>query len=132
MEEAKLKTLAGPTVEFLGNLTDEELKHYYQHCRALLFPQEEDFGIVAVEAMSCGKPVIAYRQGGAGEIIKEGVTGEFFYPQTVAELKTTLEKSMQKTYSTRLCEKQADLFSMRRFQTAFAEYIKEEWNRFRR
>src|SRR3989344_1815883 len=68
-EEEKLRKIAGPTIEFLGNLTDTELLEYYRNCRALLFPGEEDFGLVIVEAQRFGKPVIAFKAGGAIETI---------------------------------------------------------------
>jgi glycosyltransferase involved in cell wall biosynthesis len=73
-----LKKLAGGTIEFLGQLTDEKLSYYYKNCRALLFPGIEDFGLVMVEAQAFGKPVICFRGGGAIDIIREGKTGEFF------------------------------------------------------
>ena len=131
LAEMKLKKLAGPTIEFLGNLTDTELTLYYQNCRALLFPQEEDFGITAIEALACGKPVIAYRGGGAMEFIKPGVTGELFYPQTVEALEGALEKFKQKTYSREFLRSQALKFSSERFKRQFGLLIKEEIERFR-
>lgn len=91
IEEKRLKALAGPTVEFLGNLTEEELIMYYQNSSFLLFPGKEDFGLSIVEAQSFGKPVLAYKAGGALETIIEGKTGEFFYPQTVNALAQKLQ-----------------------------------------
>ena len=61
----RLKKLAGPTVRFMGRLSDEDVLYYYAHCRALLFPGEEDFGITPLEAQASGRPVIAYGAGGA-------------------------------------------------------------------
>ncbi len=68
-EEARLRKLAGPTIEFLGWQPDEVVRDHYARCRALLFPGEEDFGIVPLEAMACGKPVIAFGRGGALETV---------------------------------------------------------------
>ena len=68
-EEARLRKLAGPTVEFLGWQPDEVVRDHYARCRALLFPGEEDFGIVPLEAMACGKPVLAFGRGGALETV---------------------------------------------------------------
>lgn len=82
----KLKKLANWNIEFLNELSSDKLREYYQNCQALIFPQEEDFGIVALEVMACGKPVIAFRGGGALESIKEGETGVFFDEQTVDSL----------------------------------------------
>ncbi len=68
-DEARLIRMAGPTVEFLGWQPDEVVREHYARCRALLFPGEEDFGIVPLEAMACGKPIIAYGKGGALETV---------------------------------------------------------------
>lgn len=85
-EMKKLKKMANWNIEFLGELPGKELREYYQNCQALIFPQEEDFGIVALEAMSCGKPIIAYRGGGALESVLEGKTGVFFNEQSMESL----------------------------------------------
>ena len=85
-EDAKLKAMAGPTIEFIGWASYDDLKAYYQNCRALLFPGEEDFGIVPLEAMASGRPVIAYASGGALDTVVEGETGTFFDRQTVESL----------------------------------------------
>ncbi len=101
-EEKYYKRIAGPTVEFLGSKTDEEVRGYFRKCTALLFPGEEDFGIVPLEAMASGKPVIAYGKGGALEtvipinpipLINQSVspTGVFFYEQTVDALSKAVE-----------------------------------------
>jgi glycosyltransferase involved in cell wall biosynthesis len=71
----RLRALAGPTVEFLGSLPPAELREAYQHATSLVLPGTEDFGIAPVEAMACGRPVIALGQGGALETVKPGVTG---------------------------------------------------------
>lgn len=68
-DEKRLSRLAGPGVELLGWRSDSEIRQHYGHCKALLFPGEEDFGIVPLEAMACGKPVIAYARGGALETV---------------------------------------------------------------
>lgn len=95
-EERYLRTIAGPTVEFYNNLTDEELTTYYKECSALLFPGIEDFGLTIIEAQQFGKPVIAFKGGGALETIIEGKTGEFFTPQTAEGLAKTLQKLVKK------------------------------------
>ncbi len=77
-EEARLKAIAKPNVEFLGWRSDEELRRHYQDCKALVFPGTEDFGIVPIEAMACGRPVIAYYDGALRETIVENATGIFF------------------------------------------------------
>jgi glycosyltransferase involved in cell wall biosynthesis len=80
-ERKRLKALAGPGIEFLGWRTDEEVRVFYRGCRALIFPGEEDFGITPLEAMACGKPVIAYGKGGALETVRDGETGLCFGEQ---------------------------------------------------
>lgn len=82
----ELKQAAGPQVRFAGRVSDAELADLYKNCRALLFPGEEDFGIVPLEAMACGRPVIAYGRGGALETVKDGVSGFFFQEQSVEGL----------------------------------------------
>ena len=81
-----LKQKAQPNVAIMGRQPFEVIRHHYSKCRALIFPGEEDFGIVPVEAMASGRPVIAYGRGGALETVLEGLTGQFFAEQTVASL----------------------------------------------
>ncbi len=101
-EENRLKRLAGPTVEFLCGETDRGVREIYKKCRAVLFPGEEDFGIVPLEAMASGKPVIAYGKGGALETViplnpvisidqPKHPTGVFFYEQTVDALSEAIQ-----------------------------------------
>ncbi|MGC8604997.1 MAG: glycosyltransferase, partial [Desulfomonilaceae bacterium] len=85
-EMKALKAIASKNIEFLGWVSDEELPEVYSNCRALLFPGEEDFGIVPVEAMSCGTPVIAYKNGGVLETVVDNVTGMFFEEQSVSSI----------------------------------------------
>jgi glycosyltransferase involved in cell wall biosynthesis len=68
-EERRLRTLAGQTIQFLGWQSDEKVREHYARCKAIIFPGEEDFGIVPLEAMACGKPVIAFKEGGALETV---------------------------------------------------------------
>ncbi len=81
-EEKKLRAMAGPTIEFVGRVSDEKMMQYYIHAKAFLFPGEEDFGITPVEAQSAGCPVLAYGRGGALETVLDGETGLFFAEQT--------------------------------------------------
>jgi glycosyltransferase involved in cell wall biosynthesis len=90
-DRARLQKLAGPRTEFLGQQTDQMVNHYASHCRALLFPGEEDFGMVPLEVNAAGRPVIAFRGGGAVETVIEGVTGVFFNTPDSAALVEAIE-----------------------------------------
>jgi glycosyltransferase involved in cell wall biosynthesis len=79
----EVRRLAGPTVTIMGPQPFEVLKQHYARCRALIFPGEEDFGMVPVEAMASGRPVIAFGKGGATETVADGISGVFFAEQTV-------------------------------------------------
>ncbi len=95
-ESARLQAIAGPTIEFLGWQSPQELVALYAGCRALVFPGVEDFGIVPLEAMSSGKPVIAYAAGGALETVVDGETGVLFSRQTAEDLENAL-RAAEKT-----------------------------------
>ena len=82
----EVRRLAGPTVKVLGAQPFDVLRQHYATCRALIFPGEEDFGMVPIEAMASGRPVIAYNRGGATETILQGSTGVFFEKQTVGDI----------------------------------------------
>lgn len=119
------KNMAGSTVEIVGAVTDQELERFYAGCTALIFPGIEDFGLVMVEAQSYGKPVIAYRGGGATEIIREGKTGVFFEKPNVSSLVNTL-KSFDKTiYNDKRCRENAGRFSMQNFKKKVMEAVQE-------
>ena len=80
----ELRRMASPNVEFVGHLEDAELVEAMQRCRAVLFPSRDDFGLIPLEVMACGRPVLAYAAGGALSTVRAGVTGEFFAEQTPA------------------------------------------------
>jgi glycosyltransferase involved in cell wall biosynthesis len=87
----RIRRIAGPTVTVLGRSPFAELRHHYARCQALIFPGEEDFGIVPVEAMASGRPVIAYGRGGAMETVVPGVSGILFDEQSVEALIDAVE-----------------------------------------
>ena len=88
----RLKALAGPTIEFTGRISDEDLVRRAQHASAFLFPNEEDFGISAVEALAAGTPVIGYAKGGVLDIVQDGETGVLFDTQSVEGLTAAIER----------------------------------------
>jgi len=128
-EEERLKRMVGPTVKFCKNLKDSELSELYRHCKALIFPvSDEDFGIVPVEAMSFGKPVIALRSGGVQETVVEGKTGVFFNEPTAESLIKTIHQFNHLTIRPEDCIAQAAKFSKERFQKEFKGFVEERWS----
>lgn len=124
-EEGKLKLIANENIEFLGYLTDEELVKYYKECRALIFPGKEDFGLTILEAQSFGKPVIAFRGGGALETIVENKTGIFFDLSSQKSLEGALRKFMRKRFDPKDCTIQAKKFNIGEFSIQLKEEIKK-------
>jgi len=124
-EEGKLKRMAGGNIQFVGYVGDEGLAEYYANCRALIFPQEEDFGIVSIEAQSFGKPVIAHKAGGALETIVDGKTGLFFDAQTPEALKRALEKFTKMRFDERECRENAGKFSKKKFLEEFDRLVEQ-------
>jgi glycosyltransferase involved in cell wall biosynthesis len=86
----EIRRLAGPTVTVLGAQPFGVLKQHYARCRALIFPGEEDFGMVPVEAMASGRPVVAFGRGGATETVAKGTSGVFFEEQTVEAISSAI------------------------------------------
>ncbi len=122
-EEAKLKAMAKSNIYFARNVTDDELATYYKNCKALVFPQEEDFGLVAIEAMSFGKPVIAYKKGGALDFIEEGENGIFFDEQTEDSLSHAVKKLFTMKWSDDIIVSTSSEFSEKRFKEEFVKII---------
>ena len=112
----ELKTLAGPTVEFLGRVSDEQLVDLYSHAVGLIFPPREDAGMTPLEAMASGRPVIAYGEGGALESVVPGETGEFFSEQTVDSLAEVLKKFDPAKYSPTTVRAHAMKFDVQSFK----------------
>lgn len=121
--EKELKSKAGPTVEFLGNVSDEILVEYYKKSKALVFPGIEDFGLTVIEAQRFGKPVIAFRGGGAIETIQEGKTGYFFTEQTKDSLVEALCKFDTFSFKSDDAIKQAEKFSSQQFKKQFLSVV---------
>lgn len=125
-EEKYLRSIAGPTIEFKKALSHDELIGYYQNCQALLFPGEEDFGIVPLEAQSAGKPVIAFAKGGALETVVDGVTGLFFKEQSVESFDEALTRFKNLTFDSQVIRKHAMEFDVLVYEEKLSKYILEK------
>jgi glycosyltransferase involved in cell wall biosynthesis len=123
-EENKLKQMANKNIKFVGQVTDEELKNYYKDCIALIFPQEEDFGLVAIEALQHGKPVIAYKKGGALDIIKDGINGVFFDEQSPKALRKAIDRLFTMKFNSDIIVSTSSRFGKARFKRELLKVIK--------
>jgi glycosyltransferase involved in cell wall biosynthesis len=124
-EEARLRRMAGPTIEFLGALDNHAIANLYRGARAFIFPGIEDFGITPLEAMASGCPVLAYAEGGALETVVDGVTGLHFHEQThqaLADAVLRLETG-QVTFREDNIRAHAKQFSKTRFQNELMSAI---------
>ncbi len=119
----RLRTNAGPTVHFLGRLSDEDVERYVTSCRALIFPGEEDFGMAPLEVAAAGRPTIAYRAGGATETIKEGQTGVFFDDQTPESLIAAVEHFETLDWDPAAIRRHAEGFSVAVFRRKIMEFL---------
>jgi glycosyltransferase involved in cell wall biosynthesis len=123
-DEEYYKSLAGDTVTFVGSVSDSELHNYYTHAQALIFPGNEDFGLVMVEAQAHGTPVIAYRKGGATEILQDEKTGKFFDSQTVSNLVEVLKSFDKSVYNKNDCIANSKRFSFYNFEKEIQKVVK--------
>jgi glycosyltransferase involved in cell wall biosynthesis len=126
-EEARFKKLAegAPWIEFMGRVSDEELQHLYSHTKAFIFAAEEDAGIVPVEAMACGKPVIAYKKGGVTDVLVDGVHGLYYNDQTVDSLIDALERFESATFDPKLIRKHAESYATDVFKEKLRKIIEK-------
>ncbi len=134
-EKEKLEAIAGKHIRFFDWVSDQELQEFGQNCKALIFPGEEDFGIVPVEAQSCGKPVIAYRKGGAMETIigfdgkNEGrCSGVFFDAQSEASLAQAIAQFEELSWNATFIHSHAEKFGSDRFRREIDRFINEKVN----
>lgn len=129
-DEEYLKSIAGKTVEFLGNISDKELAKVYQHAKAFLFASvDEEFGIVLVEAMRYGLPVIAYKNGGVPETVKDGVNGYLFEKLSPESINQKLKRfgsleEKEKMEMRMQARKTAENFSEEKFKKRILSFIK--------
>jgi glycosyltransferase involved in cell wall biosynthesis len=126
-DRAELERRAGPNIRFLGGVSDEEKNHLYARCRATIFPAEDDFGIAQVEAQSAGRPVIAFRAGGATETVRDGVTGVFFDAQTPEALMAAVGRLAEMRFDPATIRAHARTFDATVFRRNIAAYVDECW-----
>lgn len=119
-----LRREAGPTVEFLGRLPDPDVVALYRACRLLVFPGEEDYGIVPLEAQACGRPVVAFGRGGALETVEEGVSGLFFAEQTEDALEDAVSRAAAVRWDPAAIRRNAEKFGPEPFLEAVAAEIR--------
>ncbi|MDZ4199716.1 MAG: glycosyltransferase [Kiritimatiellia bacterium] len=122
-EVESLQMISGPSIQWMGRMEDAALREQYRGCRMLIFPGEEDFGIVPVEAMACGRPVVAFARGGAAETVVRDRTGLFFERQTVDDLVRAIREAAARSWNSADIRAHAESFGVSRFLTGLSESI---------
>ncbi len=124
-DRKRLQSRAAANIDFLGFKSDDVVKTYYENCRAFIFPGEDDFGIAPVEAMACGKPVLAYGKGGALETVIPGETGELFDEQNLDSMEASLTQLLinEKNYDAKKIAEHASQFSESAFKKAMKSAV---------
>lgn len=125
-DRARLESMAGPNVHFLGRVSDTELGPLLARCRAFVLPGLEDFGISPVEAMAAGRPVIAYSGGGALDTVVDGRTGIFFREPTVASLAEAVRTFDEADWNPETIQAHAEQFDVGRFKATLRAFIDKE------
>jgi glycosyltransferase involved in cell wall biosynthesis len=124
-EHSRLAELAGPSVSFAGRVSDNDMPKYFVAAQAFIFPSFDDFGIVPVEAMAAGTPVVAYKAGGASDYVEPGVTGIFFEAQTVGSLSKALLAFKPADFNEKPIRKKAAGFAPEVFAAKMHDFITE-------
>lgn len=122
-EMGRLKNMAGSSIDFLGRLSDEEVRDHYRRCRALVFPGIEDFGLVPVEVQACGRPVIAFARGGALETVVEGLSGHFFHEPSVDSLNEAIDAFETMTFSPSIIRQRSLEFDSLEIERRLRKYL---------
>ncbi len=126
-QKKHLQKIAKDNIKILGFVDDQKLSEYYANARAFIFPADDDFGLTMVEAIGHGVPVIAYKKGGALEIVEEGKTGEFFNAQTPEVLADGVRRFIAKEndYKSEDMTNRAKEFSKERFVRELGEFMEK-------
>ncbi len=128
-DRARLEAMAQPNVRFLGYVDDVERQRHLAQCRALIFPGEEDFGLVPVEAQASGRPVVAYAAGGALDTVIDGETGLFFAEQTPDALCDAVTRLEDQTFSAKRITAHAATFDTSVFKEKMKALVAENATR---
>lgn len=129
-EYRDLREMARPNIEFLGRISDEDRAKVLARAQAFIHPQEEDFGLTAVEAMASGRPVIAYARGGALESVVPGLTGEFFDEQNWEDIAGTILNFKAEKYDPAKIREYALKFDIAPFRENIRQFVENEWTKF--
>jgi glycosyltransferase involved in cell wall biosynthesis len=129
-ELKKIKEKATKNVEILGHQNNDQLRSYLQKAKAFVFAAQEDFGIMPVEAMACGTPVIALGKGGAKETILENKTGIFFSEQTPVQLIEAIKRFEEKEWDPDSIRTRAEIFGKERFKKEYASFVDMKYAEF--
>ncbi len=127
-EKKNLTKLARDNIKFLGQQSDEVLLYHYRHCKALIFPSVEDYGLTPLEANACGKPVIALKQGGALETIKENLNGIFFNQMTSSSIIEAVKRFEDLKFDETSIRQYALKFNIPKFIEKMKNFIDESIN----
>jgi glycosyltransferase involved in cell wall biosynthesis len=122
-DHKRLEKLGGRSTTFLTNVNDNDIVSHFQTAIGFIMPNADDFGIVAVEAMAAGTPVIAFGKGGALDYVVQNKTGLLFEKQTVKSLSAALEIAMAKNFNSEVIAEHARLFSVDEFKKKMRDYI---------
>lgn len=130
-DRARLEAMAGPTVQFIGYVPDQDLPDLFARCRAFIFPGLEDFGITPVQAQAAGRPVIAFRGGGVLDTVIPGKTGSLFAEPTVESLAGVLQMFDDAQFDPSVLRVHAMQFDSAVFERAITGYVSRAWDAFR-
>lgn len=123
VEGKRLRAMAKPNITFLGQVDDQRLSELYRESAGVVFPQEEDFGIVPLEAMASGRPVVALRRGGATETVIDKITGLFFEEESAQALGDAVDRASRMKWLPQLCRGQAERFDIPVFRSKMSSLL---------
>jgi glycosyltransferase involved in cell wall biosynthesis len=125
LEKMNWVAVAGETIQFVNNVDDRTLKKLFASCKALIFPSNEDFGIVPIEVQASGRPVIAFKAGGVLETVTDGVSGVFFNNQSVDDIIQAIEKFEKLDFSSDEIRSSVEKFDFEVFKNQYLSITQE-------